>query len=79
MLLGTLGEEVWSEKEEFGKVRRQKGSRGIEKNEVEIALTLYIEIHNYRQIERYRKASRFKVQQIHLSRSYPKVSIAKGS
>ena len=46
MLLGTLGEEVWSEKEEFGKVRRQKGSRGIEKNEVEIALTLYIEIHN---------------------------------
>ena len=71
MLLGTLGEEVWSEKEEFGKVRRQKGSRGIEKNEVEIALTLYIEIHNSRQIERYRKGSRYKVRQIHLSRSYP--------
>ena len=44
MLLRTLGEEVLSEKEEFGKVRRQKGSREIEKNEMEIVLTLYIEI-----------------------------------
>ena len=61
MLLRTLGEEVLSEKEEFRKVRRQKGSREIEKNEVEIALTLYIEIHNSRQIERYQKVSRFKV------------------
>ena len=40
----TLGNEVWSEREVFGKVRSQKGSREIEKNEMEIALTLYIEI-----------------------------------
>ena len=36
--------EVWSEREVFGKVRNQKGSREIEKKEMEIALTLYIEI-----------------------------------
>ena len=37
----------------FRKVRSQKESREIEKNELEIALKLYIEIHNSRQIERY--------------------------
>ena len=42
----STGNEVWSEREVFGKVRSQKGSREIEKNEGEIALTLYIEIHN---------------------------------
>ena len=36
--------EVLSEKREFGKVRGQKGLGEIEKNEMEIALTLYIEI-----------------------------------
>ena len=34
--------EVLSEKREFGKVRGQKGLGEIEKNEMEIALTLYI-------------------------------------
>ena len=42
----STGNEVWFEREVFGKVRSQKGSREIEKNEGEIALTLYIEIHN---------------------------------
>ena len=37
----SLRNEVWSEREVFGKVRSQKGSR---KNGMEIALTLYIEI-----------------------------------
>ena len=36
----------------FGKVRSHKGPREIEKNEMEIALTLYIEILVYRWIER---------------------------
>ena len=71
--------EVWSEKEVFEKVRSQKESREIEKNEGEITLTLYIEIHNSQQIERYREVSIFKVQQIHLSRSYSEVSTAKGA
>ena len=35
-------EEVLSEKRVFGKVRSQKRSREIKKNEMEIALTLYI-------------------------------------
>ena len=51
----TIGEEVWSERKEFGKVRRQKGSIEIDKNEGEIVVTLYIEIHNSQQIERYRE------------------------
>ena len=38
----------------FGKVRKQKESREIEKNEREIALKLYIEIHNSRWIEKCR-------------------------
>ena len=40
----SLGNKVWSEREVFGKVRRQNGSREIEKNEMEIALIRYIEI-----------------------------------
>ena len=36
----SLGNVVWSERKVFGKVRSQKGSREIEKNEMEIALTL---------------------------------------
>ena len=36
----SLGNEVWSEREEFGKVRGQKESREIEKSEARIALTL---------------------------------------
>ena len=48
----SLGNEVWSEREVFGKVRSQKGSREIEKNEMEITLTLYIEILNSQWIER---------------------------
>ena len=36
----SLGNEVWSEKEEYGKVRGQKESREIEKSEARIALTL---------------------------------------
>ena len=36
----TLGNEVWSEREEFGKVRGQKVSREIKKKWTKIALTL---------------------------------------
>ena len=36
----SLGNEVWSEREEFGKVRGQTESREIEKSEARIALTL---------------------------------------
>ena len=36
----SLGNEVWSEREVFGKVRGQKESREIEKSEARIALTL---------------------------------------
>ena len=36
----SLGNEVWSEREKFGKVRGQKGSREIEKSEAGITLTL---------------------------------------
>ena len=78
----TLREEVWSVREEFGKVRRQKGSKEIEKNEVEIALTLYIEIHNSRYIERCREVSRFKTRESaveELFRICWKVSTAKRS
>ena len=39
------GNEVWSEREEFGKVRRQVRLREIGKNERNIALTLYIETY----------------------------------
>ena len=35
----TLGLEVWSERERFWKVKRQKGSREIEKSEAKIMLT----------------------------------------
>ena len=47
----------------FGKVRRQKESREIEGNEKEFALTLYIEIHNSREIERCREVSKFKTRE----------------
>ena len=45
----------------FGKVRKQKGSKEIEKNETEIALTLYIEIPVSRWIEWCREQSRIKM------------------
>ena len=45
----------------YGKVRSQKESREVETNEAEIALTLYIEVHNSRQIDRYQEVLRFKV------------------
>ena len=45
----------------FWKVRSQKGSREIKKNEVEIALTLYIEILFSRWIERHRELLRIKI------------------
>ena len=44
----SLGNKVWSKREVFGKVRSQKKSREIKKNEMEIALKLYIEIHDSR-------------------------------
>ena len=50
----SLRNEVWSEREVFGKVRSQKESREIEKNEMEIVLELYIEIHDSRWIKRCR-------------------------
>ena len=53
--------EVLSEKREFGKVRGQKGLGEIEKNETEIALTLYIEIPVSQWIERCRELSRIKM------------------
>ena len=62
----SLGNEVWSEKEVFGKVRRPKGSREIEKNEKEIVLTFYIEIPVSRWIERCRELK----SEIKISSSY---------
>ena len=45
----------------FGKVRRPKGSREIEKNEMEIALTLYLEIPVSRWIKSCRELLRIKM------------------
>ena len=39
----TLGNEVWSEREEFGRWKDSKQSREIEVNRFEIARRLYIE------------------------------------
>ena len=47
-----LRNEVWSVKEMFGKVRSHIGLREIETNEMEIVLTLYIEIPVSRWIKR---------------------------
>ena len=52
----------------FRKMRSHKGSREIEKNEMEIALTLYIEIPVYQWIERCRELLRIKIFQKELSR-----------
>ena len=62
-----LRNEVWSVKEMFGKVRSHKGLREIETNEMEIVLTLYIEIPVSRWIKRCWE----------LLRSYREVSTAK--
>ena len=73
----TLGKEVWSKRERFWEVKSQQESREIEKNEPEIAWILYIEPFKSRQNESCREVSRFKLRQMHLSNSYPEVSIAK--
>ena len=48
----------------FGKVRSLKELREIKKNEWEIALNLYIEIHDSQWIKRFGEVSRFKFWQI---------------
>ena len=57
----------------FEKVRNQKESREIEKNEIEIALAIYRKPRFSKDLE----VSRFKFRPIQLSKSYRKVSIAK--
>ena len=73
----SLGNEVWSEREVFGKVRSQKGLREIKKNEMEIVLTLYIENPVSRWIKRCWELSRIKICQNELLRSYREVSTTK--
>ena len=51
---------VWSEKERFRKVKGQKLLTEIERNEIWITRTLFIDSHNSRQIERCREVSSFK-------------------
>ena len=78
----SLGNEVWSEREVFGKVRSQKGLREIKKNEMEIVLTLYIENPVSRWIKMCQDLLRVKTQEIaieQLSRNCREVSVAKGA
>ena len=73
----SLGNKVLSEKNVSGRWKDTKLSREIERSESKIARTLHIEHLKSQQIERYQKVSRFKLWQIHLSRSYLEVSTAK--
>ena len=45
-------------------MKRQNGSREIEKSEAKIVLTLEIEVHNSRWIKSYRELSRIKKREI---------------
>ena len=74
----TLGKEVWSERERgFGMWRVNRSWERLRKNEPEIARILYIESLKSRQIEKCWEVLKFKLRQMHLSSSYPKVSTAK--
>ena len=54
----SLRNEVWSEKEEFGKVRRRVLLREIRRNGRSVTQTLYIESFTAQWIERYQELSR---------------------
>ena len=73
----SLRNEVWSEKEVFGKVRRRFLLREITRNERSVAQTLCIETFTARWIERYRELSRIKISQKELLSSYREASTAK--
>ena len=58
----------------FGKVRSQKGSREIEKNEMEITLTHYVEIPVSRWIKRCRELLRIKMARMSYQETIKKLS-----
>ena len=73
----SLRNEVWSEKEEFGKVRRRVLLREIRRNERSVTQTLYIETFTARWIERYRELLRIKISQKELLSNYREAPTAK--
>ena len=78
----TLGLEVWSVRERFGKMRRRKLSREIEEKWRKFAWTLYKEKHKAWWIERCQEVLSFKTCELsveELSRICREVSTAKGA
>ena len=74
--------EVWSVRERFGKMRRQKLLREIEEKWRKFTWTLYKEKHKARWIERFWEVSSFKMCELsveELSRICREVSTAKGA
>ena len=66
----TSGFEIWSEREKFGEVKRQKLSREIREKWTKIALSVYIDIFVAQWISRCWEVSRIKICQKELSSNY---------